>query len=207
MSRGLMLIALVMFVFGWFSSLGAADNTGLPLYDTDRNPVTTGVYLGDSLPGIRWIQVDSTGVPIVAISGGAISIDSMPSMTVAVDSIVYVTSIGSIVSTVTTQEERLYPYFMSGIVDSTMVDSLYSFYFPTVSFWLRNASSADTLYASWWGPSFPSSYITIPPLSSLGLEHIARPDSLNGLYLDSSVDSLPWELIVLSDSLFVPVVP
>lgn len=172
MSRGFALVALIMFVFGWLSNVGAADNTGEPLYDTDRNPVSTGVYLGDSLPAIRWMQVDSTG-----------------SMTVN----------GSL----TLATERLYPYFTSGIVDSTLTDSLYMFPLPVVSFWLRNCSSADTLFISWRGPSYPASYIAINPLQSFGLENISRPDSLNGLYLDSSVDSLRWELVVLSDSLFI----
>ena len=147
-----------------------ADNTGRPLYDTDRNPVMLGVDLTDSLPQVRWIAVDSTGAL------------SLPPMTT----------------------ERMYPYFTSGIVDSTLVDSLYMFPLPVVSFWLRNASTADTLYASWRGPAFPASYISILPLASFGLEDIWRPDSLNGLYLDSSVDSLPWELVVLSDSLYIP---
>lgn len=154
-----------------------APNTGAPLYDTDRNPVMLGVDLSDSLPQIRWLVVDSTGALAVTI----------PPITIPPST-----------------PERLYPYFTSGIVDSTLVDSLYLFPMPVVSFWLRNASASDTLYASWEGPGFPASYISILPLSSLGLENISRPEALNGLFLDSSADSLPWELIVLSDSLSVP---
>lgn len=153
----------------------AAENEGTPLYDTDRNPVMLGVDLTDSLPQVRWVAVDSTGALVMS------SFSPTPSA-----------------------NERLYPYFTSGIVDSTLVDSLYLFPLPVVSFWLRNASTADTLYASWAGPAFPASYISILPLASFGLENIWRPDSLNGLYLDSSVDSLPWELVVLSDSLVIP---
>lgn len=155
----------------------AAENEGTPLYDTDRNPVMLGVDLSDSLPQIRWLVVDSTGALAVTI----------PPITIPPST-----------------PERLYPYFTSGIVDSTLVDSLYLFPMPVVSFWLRNASASDTLYASWMGPAYPASYVTISPLSSLGLEHIQRPEALNGLFLDSSADSLPWELIVLSDSLSVP---
>lgn len=155
----------------------AAENEGTPLYDTDRNPVMLGVDLSDSLPQIRWLVVDSTGALAVTI----------PPITIPPST-----------------PERLYPYFTSGIVDSTLVDSLYLFPMPVVSFWLRNASASDTLYASWEGPGFPASYISILPLSSLGLENISRPEALNGLFLDSSADSLPWELIVLSDSLSVP---
>lgn len=154
-----------------------APNTGAPLYDTDRNPVMLGVDLSDSLPQIRWLVVDSTGALAVTI----------PPITIPPST-----------------PERLYPYFTSGIVDSTLVDSLYLFPMPVVSFWLRNASASDTLYASWEGPGFPASYISISPLSSLGLENISRPEALNGLFLDSSADSLPWEMIVLSDSLSVP---
>jgi hypothetical protein len=159
-----------------------APNTGAPLYDTDRNPVMLGVDLSDSLPQIRWLVVDSTGALAVTIPPITIPPITIPPST----------------------PERLYPYFTSGIVDSTLVDSLYLFPMPVVSFWLRNASASDTLYASWEGPGFPASYISILPLSSLGLENISRPEALNGLFLDSSADSLPWELIVLSDSLSVP---
>ena len=172
MSRGLMLIALVMFVFGWFSNSTAANNNGTPLYDVDRNPVSLGAYLGDSLQVVRWVQEDSMGSLIV---NGSLTFETV----------------------------RLYPYFTSGVVDTTATDSLVLFPLPVVSFWLRNCSSADTLYISWRGPSYPASYITIDPLQSFGLENISRPDSLNGLYLNSSVDSLRWELVVLSDSLFI----
>lgn len=173
--RKLGIIGLVVLACSMLVS--AADNAGTPLYDSDGNPVLLGVDTSDSLPQIRWLVVDSTGALAVTI----------PPITIPPST-----------------PERLYPYFTSGIVDSTLVDSLYLFPLPVVSFWLRNISSADTLYASWRGPAYPASYVTINPLEIFGLEGVWRPDSLNGLYLDSSVDSLPWELVVLSDSLVVP---
>lgn len=169
MSRGFILLSIVMFVFGWFTSLGAADNTGEPLYDTDRNPVTLGADLTDSLPSVKWLTVDPAGALLVTASAA-----------------------------------RLYPYFTSGVVDTSAVDSLVLFPLPVVSFWLKNCSAADTLLISWVGPSNPASYISITPLQSFGLENIYRPDSLNGVFMNATVDSLPWELVVLSDSLYIP---
>jgi hypothetical protein len=165
------LVSLLLVVSLAFS----ADNTGRPLYDTDRNPVGLGVNLSDSLPQVRWIQVDSTGAMITSFAG-----------------------------TMITQEERLYPYFTSGLMDSTDIDTLYMFPLPVVSFWLQNSSSTDTLEISWRGTAFPASYISINPLASFGLENIWRPDSLNGLYMAGSADSIPWQLVVLSDSLYLP---
>lgn len=97
-------------------------------------------------------------------------------------------------------DARLYPYFTSGIVDTTLVDSVFTFPLPVVSFWFQNASATDTLYLSQRGPAFPASYIPVFPLNSFGLEHVVCAS----LYLDASVDSLPWNLVVLSDSLYIP---
>lgn len=96
------------------------------------------------------------------------------------------------------QQRQLYPYFTSVMCDTSLADTAWTFPLPVISFGILNPNAADTLYVSTRGPSYPNSYISILPLASLWLDNV----SLQTLYLDSSVDSLWFDLVVLSDSLW-----
>lgn len=182
----------------------AVPNTGAPLYDRDRNPVSLAADTTDTLKAeVRWLICDSLGNLYITGSVGITDTVLAQIVDTVLTQVVDTVNV-TVTNPITTNPNRLYPYFTSGFMDSTDVDTLYLFPLPVVSFWIQNMSSTDTLRLSWLGTAFPASYISILPNASFGLENIWRPDSLNGLYLAGSADSIPWELVVLSDSLYIP---